>query len=191
MPKATTAPPGHQKVASTTPSNVSSTGPTTSLPPETFTSTQLSDGLYQIVNGASGAGLTFIPVFVTGTDELSTRLLQPIVYEIASVTESFISTELIPYLRKLSPGDLKALSQKYVLEVRYGSEKPYRGPSCSYKFTIALYSKSRNIGRERVLRSISLEELLKTLSHIQTPSSSSGASQPQPPHGENASDNHD
>jgi len=190
MPKATTAPPGHQKVASTTPSNVSSTGPTTSLPPETFTSTQLSDGLYQIVNGASGAGLTFIPVFVTGTDELSTRLLQPIVYEIASVTESFISTELIPYLRKLSPGDLKALSRRYVLEVRCGSRESYPGPNCSFKFTIRLFSKFRTIGMKSLL-SISLGELSKILSLTPTPSSSSGASQPQPPHGENASDNHD
>ena len=167
-------------------SNDLSTEQTTSPPPETSTSTPQSAGPSPLAKLGKEDGLTFIPESETGISEWRGRLTKPVLSAIALDIESYISTDLIPFLLKQSPGDLKALLQKYVLEVRYGSEKPYRGPSCSYKFTIALYSKSHYIGRERVLRSISLEELLKTLSHIQTPSSSSGELPQAPLRGENA-----
>jgi len=167
-------------------SNDLSTEQTTSPPLGTSTSTQQSAGPSPLAKLGKEDGLTFIPESETGISEWRGRLTKPVLSAIALDIESYISTDLIPFLLKQSPGDLKALLQKYVLEVRYGSEKPYRGPSCSYKFTIALYSKSHYIGRERVLRSISLEELLKTLSHIQTPSSSSGELPQAEPPGENA-----
>jgi hypothetical protein len=168
MPPDTTSSQELPKDECTTPSNGSSTAQTTSAPPGTSTLIQRSDGLYQIVNDANGTGSTFIPVFVTGTNELNIRLLQPVLYEIVSDIESFISTDLIPYLHKLSPGDLKALSRRYVLEVRYGSRESYPGPSCSFKYTIRLFSKFRTIGMKSLI-SISLGELSKILSLTRTP----------------------
>ena len=170
MPPDTTNHPEPPKDASMTPSNDSSTEQTTSQPRAISISTPLSDGLYQIVNDASGDGLTFIPVSATGTNELSTKLTTAIAYEIASDIESFTSTELIPYLLKQSPGDLKVLSQKYALEVRSGSDETWRGPNCSFRYTIRLYSKFHTSGRDRRLLSISLEKLLKILSLTPTPS---------------------
>jgi len=170
------------------PSKDSSTEQTTSAPPETCTSTPQSGGLLPPANLASGVGSISILGSETGISEWNTLLAKPVLFAISSAIESYILTDLIPYLRTQSPGGLKALSQKYVLEARFGSEIPARGPSCSYRFTIALYSKSRDIGRERALLSISLEDLWKLLSRTQIPSSSSGGSQSQTQAGETAND---
>ena len=107
-------------------------------------------------------------------DELQSNLVKAVLSEINSAIESFISTDLIPFLLKQSHGDLKALSQKYALEVRSGLEEKWRGQSCCFKFTIALFSKSLNIGRDRVRLSISLDELWKMPCLTPTPSSSNG-----------------
>ena len=176
MPKATTSFQVLQKVVYTTPSNDSSTGRTICPLPETLALTPQLVGHYPSVKLDSAAGLTYIPASEIGIGELNTKLTQAIVSEISSDIELYILTVLIPYLRTLSRGFLKAQSRKYALEVRYGSDEKYPGPSCSFKFMIRLYSKSHNIGRERVILSIPLDELLKIQSPIPTPSSSSGES---------------
>ena len=90
--------------------------------------------------------------------------------EINSAIESFISTDLIPYLQTLSRGDLNLLSQKYALEVRCSYETISRGSNFSCKYTIALYSRSPPIGGAKVLLSIPLSDILKFLYPTQTPS---------------------
>ena len=186
MPKATTNHPALHGAVYTTPSSDSSTERTICRLPETLASTPQLVGRFPFVRLVSDAGLTFIPESEIGIGELNTKLTQAVVSEIASAIESFILIDLIPYLRTLSRGSLKALSRKYVLEVRSASGERSRGPNCSFKFTIRLYSKSHLTGRERPLLSISLEDILKIRSPIPTHSSSSGESQPQPPLGENA-----
>ena len=188
MPPEITNHPEPQKADSTTPSSGLSTEQTTSPPPETSTSTPQSAGPSPLAKLGKEDGLTFIPESETGISEWRGRLIKPVLSAIASDIELFISTGLIPYLLKLSPGDRRALSQKYVLEARYGLDEKWRGPNCSFRCMIRLYSKSHYIGRERVLLSIPLEELLKTLSHIQTPSPSSGESPQAEPPGESASE---
>ena len=174
MPKATTNHPALHGAVYTTPSSDSSTERTICRLPETLASTPQLVGRFPFVKLVSDAGLTFIPESEIGIGELNTKLTQAIVSEISSDIELYILTVLIPYLRTLSRGFLKAQSRKYALEVRYGSDEKYPGPSCSFKFMIRLYSKSHNIGRERVILSIPLDELLKIQSPIPTPSSSSG-----------------
>ena len=176
MPKDTTNLPVPPKVACTMHSSDSSTGPITCLPLEISTSILPSDGPLLRANLGSVAGLSYIRALENGTAELNTILTHAVTSEISSVIESYISTVLTPYLRKLSPGDLKVQSQKYVLEVRSGFENPYRGPSFSFKYTIALFSRSLERGRERALLSIPLDKLSKILCPTTIHSSSSGVS---------------
>ena len=133
--------------------------------------------------------MTSIPESGTGTAGLSVAFTQHALSEINSAIESYISTELIPYLVRLSPGDLKALLPRYALEVRYGCRTGFRGSSFSFKFTIVLCSKSRTTDGGKLLLSIPLEDILKSLSPIPgTPSPSDGESPQVPPPGEIAND---
>src|SRR5215469_3271047 len=122
-PSATTRTQEPQKGDSTMPSKDSSTERNTSALPETSTSTPQSAGPSQTASDASGAGLTSIPESENGISEWKGRLIKPVLLETSSVIELYILTELIPYLRKLSPGDLKVLLRKYALEVRFGSRE--------------------------------------------------------------------
>lgn len=150
------------------PSSDSSTEQTTSPPPETYISIRMSDGQCEIVRPGSGDGSISTPEYVNGIEGLRMLLTAPVLSQINSVIGSFISTDLMPFLLKQSPGDLKALLQKYALEVRCGFEEKWHGRRCSYKFTIALYSKSHTIGTERRLLTISSDELSRILSLTQT-----------------------
>ena len=143
------------------PSSDSFTEPTTSAPLETSILTQMLDGLSQLARPDNDDGLISILAFATGIGGLRNQLTEAVQSEINSAIESFISTDLMPFLLKQSPGDLKALSQRYVLEVRFGLDERWRGPNCSFRCTIRLYSKFHTIGSERRLLSIELDELLK------------------------------
>ena len=170
------------------PSKDLSTEPITSAQHATSTSIPRSAGPSPPASPGSAGGSISTLGSETGISEWNTLLAKPVLFAISSAIESYILTDLIPFLLKQSPGDLKVLSQKYVLEARFGSEIPARGPSCSYRFTIALYSKSLHIGRDRALLSISLEDLSKLLSRTQIPSSSNGESPSPTQAGETAND---
>ena len=167
--KATTNSRAPRRAASTMPSNGSSTAQTIYLPPATFTSIQRSGGPFRPVKLVKDDGSTCIPVSEIGTDELKRKLLTLALSEINSAIESYILTDLIPYLLKLSHGDLKALSQRYALEVHSSSAGDSPGPSFSYKFTIALCSKSLPIVGERPLLLIPLSDILRYLYHTPIP----------------------
>jgi hypothetical protein len=150
-------------------SNDSSTEQTTSPPHVTFTLTPPSGGLSSLVNPDKSDGWNSTPESETGTSGLRIRLTETELSSINSDIESYISTALIPYLLKQSPGDLNLLSQKYVLEVRSSSDVAWDGSNFYYKFTIQLCSKSRPDDGEKHLLSISLSDILKTLSLTLTP----------------------
>ena len=126
-------------------------------------------GLSQLAKQDNDDGLTSIPASEIGTDELRRRLVELVLSEINSAIESYILTDLIPYLLRLSLGDLKVLSQKYVLEVRSSSGADSPGSSFYYKFTIALSSKSLPAVGERPLLLIPLDVILRYLCHTPIP----------------------
>lgn len=126
-----------------------------------------------------GGLMSFIPVSAVGINELRDRCMKAAALEINSVIESYILTDLIPFLLTQSPGDLRVLSQKYALEVRFNSEETYLGSRCSFKFTIALCSKSPHIAGVKPLLSIPCSDILASLFPIPTLLSSSGESQDQ------------
>ena len=165
-----------------------STEQTTSPPPEIFISIPQSGGAWRLVNLAKDAGLISTPESKNGISELSTILTEVVQYEISSAIELFISTDLIPFLHKQSPGDLKALLQKFVLEVRSSSSEACPGPSYSCRYMIRLSSKSPSTGPGKRLLSVPLSLLLKTLCLTPTPSPSSGESPQVELLGENVSE---
>lgn len=165
----------------------SSTEPTTSAPHGRYLKLPKSDGPNTSAELANvGGWMTFTPESVDGISELLTTSLHRAQSEIASAIESFISTELIPYCRKLSPGDLNLLSQRYVLGAAFNSESTYHGSNFCFKFTIRLYSKSQTTELEKPALLISLENISELLSHTLTHSPSHGESQPLTTLGENA-----
>src|SRR5215469_1215489 len=152
------------------PSKDSSTAPTTSAPLETSPSIPPSVGPFETANPVNASGLLFTPESLNGTDELRRKLTEVAQSEINSAIELFISTDLIPFLQTLSPGDLNQLSQKYALEVRFSCGEASDGSNFYYKFTIALSSKSPRIGGGKPLLLIPFSVILKTLFPIPTPS---------------------
>ena len=165
-----------------------STEQTTSPPPEIFISIPQSGGAWRLVNLAKDAGLISTPESESGIGKLRDRLTLPVLSAIGLDIESYISTDLIPYLRKQSPGDLKALLQKFVLEVRSSSSEACPGPSYSCRYMIRLSSKSPSTGPGKRLLSVPLSLLLKTLCLTPTPSPSSGESPQVELLGENVSE---
>jgi len=141
---------------------------------ETSTSTPQWHGPSKLARRGSSAGSPSTPESLLGTSGFEIKLTDHLLSEINSAIASYISTGLIPYLLKLSPGDRKARSQKYALEVRSSSGQMSRGSSFSFKFTIALCSKSQHIGGERLLLSIPLSDILKLPCLTMIPSQSSG-----------------
>jgi hypothetical protein len=111
-----------------------------------------------------------IQEFENGTAERRLKYIEAALCEINLATESYISTVLIPYLAKLSLGDLNLLLQRYVLEVHFSSGETSLGSNSFSKFTIALYSKSPTTDGERPLLSISLDDISKFRFPIPTPS---------------------
>lgn len=148
--------------------NGSCTEQITSPPPETSTSTQRSAGPSPSANPASGAGSISIPESEIGIGGLKHLLTEHAQFAISLAIESYISTGLIPYLHKLSHGDLNRLLQRSVLEVRSSSPDPLDGWSYCFKYTIALCSKSRPPGGSKPLLSIPLSAILKTQSRTRT-----------------------
>lgn len=124
-------------------------------------------GQLQIASEDSRDGSPSIRESATGISELREAFIRAGQSAISSATESFISTELIPYLLKLSPGDLNLLSQRYVLEAVSSSER-LGGSSFSFKFTIRLSSKYPGTDGSKLLASRQLNDILKYLSRIPT-----------------------
>jgi hypothetical protein len=117
----------------------------------------------------SDGSMISIPESANGIAGPSVRFTARGLSEINSVIESYISTELIPSLAKLSLGDLRALSPKYVLEVRYSFVRTFPGSSFCCKYTIRLCSKSQSTGGEKLILSIPLDAILRFLFPTQIP----------------------
>lgn len=147
----------------------SSTPPITLAPPEISRRIPRWDGLSLCAPAASGDGFTnSIQESLIGTNGLKETFTHLVLSEINSGIESYISTELIPYLQTLSHGDRNLLWQKYALEGRCNSDAHSLGSRFSFKFTIALYSRSPHTDGEKVLFSIPLTNISECPSPIRT-----------------------
>src|SRR5215472_284564 len=146
-----------------------------SLPPVTSPSIPRWDGRSTYATVTSAAGLTnSIQVSASGIDGLLNKSINAALSEMHLDIESYILTVLTPYLHKQSPGDLKALSQKYALEVRCSSGLESPGSNFYFKYTIALCSKSQPTAGGKLLLSIPLRAICRFLYPTLTHSLSSG-----------------